>query len=325
MLESLKTYLDALLQQNVTIEKLPSLALHGLPIYLSQAYAPYRTNLFGRTLFLAESLRPEPVTPRRLLRDLGMLRTALGTDVALVLREVSPWQRQRYIAQGLPFIVPGRQLYLPMLLVDLREHFPRAVPSGTAHLRWPSQAILLRQLLFHDLEGQSLHQLANRMGYSGMTLTHVKSELTSLKLCEEFRDGRTRRLRFPLSDHALWEKSRPYLRSPIQGIYQVVESVEEQPLSGLNALALQTMLQEDGKKCVAIHARQLRSLIKAGELNEALDESEALTTVEAWHYDPQLLTQSETVDPLSLFLSLEDNPNERVQLTLAEMMESRKW
>jgi hypothetical protein len=47
--------------------------------------------------------------------------------------------------------------------------------------------------------------------------------------------------------------------------------------------------------------------------------------IEVWSYDPRVLLDGPTVDRLSLFLSLRDDPDERVQQALQEMMRSFSW
>lgn len=44
-----------------------------------------------------------------------------------------------------------------------------------------------------------------------------------------------------------------------------------------------------------------------------------------WTYSPALEPQSTTVDPLSLFLSLRELPDERVQGALEDLMEQLPW
>ena len=46
---------------------------------------------------------------------------------------------------------------------------------------------------------------------------------------------------------------------------------------------------------------------------------------ELWHYDPALIPGSETVDPLSLTLSLQGNTDERVQLALDGLKGRFPW
>jgi hypothetical protein len=48
--------------------------------------------------------------------------------------------------------------------------------------------------------------------------------------------------------------------------------------------------------------------------------------VEQWRYAPALLSANrESVDPLSLYLSLRESPDERVQGALNEMQEALQW
>jgi len=47
--------------------------------------------------------------------------------------------------------------------------------------------------------------------------------------------------------------------------------------------------------------------------------------IEVWSYDPATLSQDGIVDPLSLFLSLRDDPDERVQGALRRMLEGLPW
>ena len=52
---------------------------------------------------------------------------------------------------------------------------------------------------------------------------------------------------------------------------------------------------------------------------------DANARIETWTYAPALLADGKGVDPLSLFLSLRDDPDERVQAALAAMMEGFTW
>jgi hypothetical protein len=47
--------------------------------------------------------------------------------------------------------------------------------------------------------------------------------------------------------------------------------------------------------------------------------------VEVWSYDPGPLADQGAVDPLSLYLSLKDNKDERVEAALEGMLGSLQW
>jgi hypothetical protein len=47
--------------------------------------------------------------------------------------------------------------------------------------------------------------------------------------------------------------------------------------------------------------------------------------VEVWKYAPSLLSGNEYVDRLSLYLSLRDNEDERIQIECDTLIEEMKW
>jgi len=51
---------------------------------------------------------------------------------------------------------------------------------------------------------------------------------------------------------------------------------------------------------------------------------EADFELEIWNYNPKLFSENERVDPFSLYLSLRDTKDERVETALEELMEKIK-
>lgn len=47
--------------------------------------------------------------------------------------------------------------------------------------------------------------------------------------------------------------------------------------------------------------------------------------LQIWRYDPGLFARDGYVDPFSLYLSLRNDTDERVQSALQKMMEDEKW
>ena len=323
MTQALGAYLKELLQRDITVRRLPKSTLVGLPLYLSAAYVPYCLKLFGRELVLVERVG-EVGTPSRVAADLERIRAHVGGDVALVLAAMTSGQRSRFIKRGIPFIVPGRQLYLPTFLIDLRENFPRSVGASPRHLSWAAQLTVLRHLLHRDVAERTLGELARLLGYSPMTMTNVARELVAAGLCAVRARGRERRLVFAVDSRDLWDRSRLFLRSPVCRRHLVAGAIAGLS-AGICAVAARSGLQPDDKPSVAISVNEYRALADSGAIVESTEEDGVGLSVEEWYYDPRLLSESGTVDPLSLYLSLMDNPDERVGIALDEMLETMAW
>jgi hypothetical protein len=56
-----------------------------------------------------------------------------------------------------------------------------------------------------------------------------------------------------------------------------------------------------------------------------IDELERSVVIELWRYDPCLLSQSNSVDRLSLYLSFEAADDERIEAALEELLKGMLW
>ena len=298
-------------------------ALAGLSVCLVQTYELYELQLFGHTVLLALVSENAPTDLVQLAKDREQLTSALGRQVVLVLPQLRAYERQRLVQRRVPFIVPGRQMFLPMLLVDLRETFPAAPPPPAPHISWVAQVIVLRALLRGDVAGRPLARVAALLGYSPMAITQGVAELVALKLCRLVVAGRTKSIEF--NARGLWMKALPHLRSPVKKrifLERLDERGEPPPLcAGTEALAayLELNLDADAPETLAMQQRDIGGRLAAGKCGACSLAQDARVIVEGWAYPPGVLTHEWAVDPLSLFLSLRADPDARVRRELGRL------
>jgi hypothetical protein len=178
-------------------------------------------------------------------------------------------------------IVPGRQMFLPMLLVDFREAFPARMPVRKETLSWVAQVMLLRQIQFGDITGRPLVMIAGVLGYSAMAITQGLNELLPLGLCEQAREGRARTIRFEHVRRDLWREAVPHLRSPVKRRYWArdLRLAHGQSLyAGMTALSEATNISTAPKTVFAIGTREARGV----EMDTCPFEEDAAIIVEVW-------------------------------------------
>ncbi len=170
-------------------------------------------------------------------------------------------------------------------------------------------------------------QIAENLRYSEMGISKARSELEANQLCDVTRKGKEMRLRFPYSSQELWDKAEPLLRTPLlkQHWIQWGKPAQDVKRAGVSALSQFSNLADDATPRFALKKQGFLRLLEQGELYGCPDRHEADACIEAWSYDPTLLSDEKTVDPLSLYLSLRDNPDERIQSALTDMMEVLAW
>lgn len=306
-----------------------------LPIFIGQTYDVQRMTFLGRmvTLFFpkAELRRP---TPTEVQAHIKAIRKTCGDDFAFVFPDLAPYEKSRYIRERVPFIVPRRQTYLPQYVIDLREQANsaknrQAFEEEPQPLSGPAQLLLLFYLQrTQHVDAWSLRTWSQTIGYSTMTATRICDELARCDLCRTETNGKRVTLQFDGDRCALWTRALPYLRSPVKKTVCVARA--ELPkldccCAGLTALAQYTLIAEGKNPVYAMSAWEYRR----AEMSHLVDEQEYLEkdslVIEQWRYRPKVLTIDQTVDRLSLYLALRDDPDARVETALEEMMGGVKW
>lgn len=300
----------------------------ALPYFLRDAFEFSEIELLGQPIVLAEG-RADPNTPLSDIRTwIAKVSATAGQPAVYVTDALASYERKRLIAHKVPFIVPGNQLYLPDLGIDLREYFRQRAPAVDA-LSPSAQAMLIYALLRQpwDADWQPA-EAASALGYTAMTLSRAVKELVAAGLATVHAAGRSRVLRMQGAPGEVWEQAKPLLRTPVRSTVWVdggtlPANAVGRP-AGLSALARLSMLAEPRWPVYALTSAEWKAATEAGvrELPEAAPGAQEW---QVWCYSPALAPQAMTVDPLSLTLSLQDSTDERVQSALDELKGHFPW
>jgi len=96
--------------------------------------------------------------------------------------------------------------------------------------------------------------------------------------------------------------------------------------TGLTALSRFTRISADRHAEFAMSNPRYRLARRNEWLEERQFLEDGLVVIEQWSYSPSLLAMdNRTVDRLSLYLSMRDDPDERVQAALHELIEDAEW
>lgn len=324
--DAVEDYLRSVL--GLEIEFQGSSETSSFPAYLAETYEITRCNLLGHS-FLALFLKADEFTPASIEKQENWLHTKTGKRGILILPEVESYVRKRLIERKIPFIVPTSQLYLPDLGIDLRE-FMRRRRRPVSRLTPASQVLVLAQLLqrWEMSRLPSLADLAERLGYTKMTMSRALEELQSVGLLHRLSESRTVAAEFHLRGRKLWEAARPFLRSPVQKRIYLDEWFSELGfLAGESALAEKSMLGHPHRKTWAVTKDQWKNLQRSPDVRmiPAVSKNAAHAEFEVWIYDPGLLSQGRVVDPLSLALSFGRVSDVRLEAAIDEVLRDVPW
>jgi hypothetical protein len=224
------------------------------------------------------------------------------------------------------FLVPGAQLFVPELLLDLRERTPPP-PRIAETLSPTAQVVVLGALLGLAQDGNA-GELAKRYGVAAMSMTRAFDELAEARLAETPRIGRERVLKFQAVDRALWDQAAPRLISPVRKVRTVIIPRRDRfpgKIAGESALSSYTDLAGPRIQRLAVASADWSRLVRDLDLRGTERLDPLGYEVETWTYDPASLTSDTLVDPLSLHLALRGNTDERVAGAAEDLLERMPW
>lgn len=307
----------------------PWAGANELPYFLRDAFHFSELELLGQPIVLAIGRAESKQSLSEVRTWLDKVSALTGQPAVYVTGALASYERRRLIEQKVPFIVPGNQLYLPDLGIDLREYFRQRAPAAEAAFSPSAQAMLITALLRQPWQADwQPAKVAVALGYTPMTLSRVVKELTAAGLATAYTVGRSRWLRMEHPPEQVWERSKPALRTPVRRTVWIAapDLVANRPghMAGLSALARHSMLAEPKWPVSAITAANWKAATDAGV--RALPEPVAgAHEWQVWSYSPALVPDATTVDPLSLTLSLQHNADDRIQLALDELKGQLPW
>jgi len=324
VLHELERYLhDAL---GVSVKTTPWSGVGQLPPVLRERYRFAKAELLGLRALLVIDANPEEQSPATVRKHLDMLQSKQPAELIYVRARVTAYNRKRLIEQKVPFIVPGNQMYLPMLAIDLREHF-RRIREEAPTFSPSTQVVVLHAMLREAGRVLIPAEMAPLLGYSAMTMTRAFDELETARLAEVTVRGRERCLRFHGDRREIWEKAQPFLRSPVNKrlFIRRIDGAEGATCAGLTALAHYSMLAPPAYTTYALSREEWKTLRQQHKISEVPAQDPDVSEIEVWWYSPARFAEHGIVDRLSLYLSLKADHDERTEAALEEMMEKFKW
>jgi len=324
LVNQLKRYLLDTLGITVTLSKPTNPG--SLPFFLQDIYDVFQVRLLNEEFIILASKNDSELTPATIHKHIDIVSQQLKMKAVFVHSIISSFNRKRLIEHKVSFVIPGNQMYLPDLGIDLREYFIKK-RAKTVILGPSTQTVILYALTQRMTEPLTPTQLAEELGYSRMTMTRSLDEIESAELAEVSVVGRKRLVNFDKNRRNLWEKVLPHLKTPVRENIWLKTLIDELPVyqAGLTALACHSMLIPPKRQVYAAFVKDWKD-IKRKYPHEIISyPDEAKCELEVWGYSPGLFANGKIVDQFSLYLSLRDIKDECVESAMEEMMEGIEW
>ena len=332
---NIKSYLESVLGAEIQLK--PASALK-VPFHIRDAYTltdltlvideKSATPLSMLLLLPAADHYPGAVALRKHVQQ---VQKATDRTVVYVSSSLSAAERRSLITNHFNFIQPGSQMFIPELAMDLREQVRKRRNDQEVSALTPAAQVILLDRLYRGWDSDLRYTSSAIMGgfnYSRVTRSKVIEQLIRLDIIQALQgQGLTNLYAFNGSPAEVFSKARQWMRTPVRrkvpvnGVPRVGDGVF---LAGESALASYTLLAGPVQPVYGMTRNTFDLLLerKAFKVTDSVDDTKAW--VEIWAYR-SLREENGSADQASLLLSLDDCPDERVQMALDEIRDEVRW
>lgn len=286
-----------------------------LPFYLTAGYDFQKAEIDGCFCILIRPKEQFPTLPA-LKKQIQRIQKVELLPVAVRVKSMSSFRRKNMIANRIPFIIDGKQVYLPFMGTFLQA-------KAGEDVRVPEKFMISSQVLFllymYQENGELyLSEAVRTLPYSAMTVTRAVKQLEESGLFTVRKEGVNKILFSNYSKKELYKQARESLSSPVikKDFLPKEKLTKQMILAGTSALAERTMLNDD---ILLVYAVDKKGIDQKELQNELLDPNQQVE-IEIWKYSPQLFTDDEGIDTISLALSLMEHKDERIEEAVDELL-----
>jgi len=311
-------YIDNVLHIKTNIDDFKS--LNELPLFLRNSHFISETTINDVKFLLVYPKEQTNLTALR--KQIKQIQKITGLNSVLCLNKIGVYTKDKMLAEGIPFIVPGMQVYLPFLGVVLSKNAEREIPD-VDKISFNSQKLLLTAI-YKKWTHVTLKEVAEELSLSKMSISRCFNEIQSLGLGCIKSTGKNRYFSLSKNHHDLWGKIVPYLRNPVKQQYRLASilRIPEAKIGGISALSHYSMLADDSCKVLSISKTNTKS-IEINDLHIAPHNETPEMIIQVMQYDIDY-GDNTAIDPLTAILSISeyDKTDPRIESAINEILES---
>jgi len=229
-----------------------------------------------------------------------------------VFHKMPSYNRARLAAQSINFVIPNTQIFIPSLMIATNKAASTAPLSKTLS---PSAQVLLLYYFYNDLNDFSYNMLQEHFAMPYPTICRAIENLKKTGLCS-IVGTRNKTIHFNENKPELFHQAENFLKSPITKTVYAEQPPKQAVKSGISALSAYSMINTDEFEHVAISKETFKDLKEY-----SMEDHYLPVHIEIWSYNPTLFADDDIADKISLYLSMKNDSDERVQHELNQMLQ----
>lgn len=282
------------------------------------SFETYKFTYNQQQLYLFVDKQQINYTPRMLCNIATKLAETTAIPVVFYYDSLKTFERDRLINQGVYFLVSDKYAHLPNLIINRASSSEIVKPEFSP----VAQYLMLYHLQVADCNCKSINDLTILLPYSYKAIAKTIKQFENLGLLNfKSADGKTKYIKFRFERRELWDKVQRYLVSPIKKKFYLQEPIDIGLIGSYSALSHYSMLASEDVPTKVITKEQLKDIEQSGYRMLPFEDVQC---VQVWKYPP-LVTDEQYIDKLSVYLTLKDDRDPRVEKELEIMINNMSW
>ena len=286
-----------------------------MPNYIFERYRTQIVTLDGnKSVFVYPKAELDSINSVK--KHMERIRRAADAPAVLVPKYLTYRQKEYLLRDHIPFIVEGRQIYLPYMAIYLQERCDRERQETKAIL--PSAQVLLLYYIYHGCGELSACAASQALSFTATSISRASRQLEEMALIQTKKRGVQKVIFSNKTSAELFSLAKSCLMSPVKRTIYVPKAEIRHKLlvSGYSALSEYSMLNPPEATYLATDSITEWDRVSSGSLQNSDDQC----AVELWRYNPKKSSDGEYVDRLSLALALREDKDERIEEAIEEML-----
>lgn len=265
----------------------------------------------------------EKINLAQLRKNHRQIEKLLDMRCALYIKNTSTYSKNAMIADGIPFIVEDKEIYLPFLGILLNSISERDI-KPVQRISFLTQKMILTAI-YEKWNGITVTKAAEQLDITKMSASRCFDEIVFFDMPILGTKGKSRVINVPDDVKELWSSIEVYMRNPVINIFYINDNLNLPVFGGMSALAEYSMISDNKYPTYVVAKKDIKDLALKDRLVDIKKDEPSCIIQEVGYVVS--FGKGDAIDPLSLLLSLSDDEkkDERIEISIREMLEEYVW
>lgn len=292
----------------------------ALPIFMTMRDIKL-VEFYGVSFALINIIKEPELTIAAMKKQQKKYEEALQCPIAYEMALNSVSMKNALVKNGVPFVdLPGN-VFLPFMGIVLRDIYRKQLVKADKMMP-ATQMVFLELLYMEDEESALKSEVAKKLNLTKTSITRATAQLEEMGLIQQVKSGTEISIKRNHPRKEYYEKAVAYLINPVQKVITIMryEATFESLSAGETALSQVSELNPPRIEERAIYKGE--EVIDQLEIVDArYEDLDACLNVQLWKYNPSYFAKEGRVDPVSLACTFKGNEDERIEMSIEELLE----